>query len=48
MSHSKVLLVVAFVCELIAALSAAGIASIGPVLAWAFGGIAAWFLAQAV
>jgi hypothetical protein len=45
-SHSKILIVVAFVCELVAALSAAGIVSIGPALAWAFGGLAAWFLSM--
>jgi len=41
-----VLLVVAFACLLIAALTAAGIVAIGPALAWAFGGFAAWLLAQ--
>jgi len=32
-------------CEIVAALAAGGILAT-PVLAWAFGGIAAWFLAQ--
>lgn len=41
----KVLLFVAGACELIGALTVATNLSIGPVLAWVFGGLAAFFFA---
>ena len=44
----RVLFFIAFVCFLIAALSEAFHIHIGPALAWAFGGFAAWMLTGAV
>ena len=46
LSHSRVLCIIAAACELIAALCVAGL-NLGAPLAWCFGGIAAFFLAQA-
>jgi hypothetical protein len=45
-NHNKFLLFAAFACEMIASLEAAHVFSIGPVLAWVFGGLAAWFLSM--
>jgi hypothetical protein len=46
---SRGLAIVAAVCELLAALTAAGSQIAGaPMWAWGFGGLAAWFLAAAV
>ena len=44
-THSVLLMFVSAVCFLIAALTAAFGIDIGPALAWAFGGFAAWVLA---
>lgn len=43
---NKLPLFAAFGCEMIAALTVAIGLGIGPALAWAFGGLAAWFLSM--
>lgn len=48
MSRSRLLMLIAAACMLIAALTAAGAFWIGPMWAWAFGGLSAWALASVV
>lgn len=48
LTRSQLLMLIAFVCMLIAALTVAGAFFIGPAWAWGFGGLAAWALASAL
>ncbi len=48
LTANRLLLLVAFLCALLAAFVFAWSIPIGPALAWLAGAFAAWFLAQAV
>lgn len=46
---ARILWFAGFVCEFLAAITAAGAGlNVGPALAWAFGGLACWLLGMAI